>query len=343
MSGPKVMLCPASSGPYLENLARELRAQGVRVTLIPWFGKQTPYSMIRIIWSRLLGYRILHLNWMPFNNFWQLRLVTRVGKILGIRVVWTIHNLAPHSVQFGSPERDEAAMQILFEWAERGVVHSERTREAVRMRYGNTLPLEVIPHGSYAGQVELVDSVEARRRLGIPEDKFAVLMLGPNRWNKGVRAYLEVISRLPDGYVGVVAGTCPDSQILNLIQEYKERFPDKFILDVRRLSVGEVAEHYAASDILLMPFEAITTSGTVIEALSYSRPVITTDKGDMYEWIHDGETGFMASSIDDMVSILKSLDREKARRMGQNGLALAKKRPWPESARQYADIYRELQ
>ncbi len=339
----RVMLCPASSGPYLENLARELQAQGAEVSFVPWFGKQTPYSVARLLWLRLRGYRLLHINWMPFNHCWQLRLVTRLTKALGIRAVWTIHNVAPHKIQFGSEQRDRAAMRQMFTWADRGVVHSARTREALRDLYGDDLPLNVIHHGSYADRVELLDPVEARRELRVPEDRFAVLMLGPNRWNKGVRAYLEAVSKLPDDFIGIVAGACPDPEVRRLVLQYHERFPGKFIVDLRRLSDSEVAEHYAASNLLLMPFESVTTSGTVIEALSYARAVITTDKGDMHEWVRDGETGFLIDSVDEIVSRLNAVSRAEARRMGRNGRELAAQRSWADSAGQYLEIYRDLQ
>lgn len=339
----KVMLCPSSSGPYLDNLSRELRAQGIEVTLIPWFGKQMPYSILWLIWSRLNGFRVLHINWMPFNRFWQLRFTTRLCDLLGLKVVWTIHNLVPHRTQFGSTERDEAAMRTMFAWADRGVVHSTRAKEAAMSKYGDALPLDVIHHGSYVDQVEPVDPVEARRKLGVPEDRLVVLMLGPNRWNKGIRAYLETVSRLPAGYIGLVAGACPDPAIRKTIIDHQERYPDKFMLDLRRLSGGEIADYYAASDILLMPFEWVTTSGTVIEALSHARPVMTTDKGDMYEWVREGETGFLVDSIDDMVSTLSGLTRDEARRMGANGRELASRRTWADSAHQYAGIYLDLE
>ncbi|HOQ26100.1 MAG TPA: glycosyltransferase family 4 protein [Methanomassiliicoccaceae archaeon] len=343
MSPPiRVMLCPSSSGPYLDNLSEELRSQGIEVTFIPWFGKQMPYSLLRLMWSRARGFKVLHVNWMPFNSFWQLRVTTRLTKAFGIRTVWTIHNMAPHRVQFGTEEKDKEAMRTMFAWADRGVVHSERVMEAVRAEYGDGLPLDVIHHGSYADRVEPLDQGEARRALGVPEDAFAVLLLGPNRWNKGIRTYLDSISRLPEGFIGLVAGACPDPGIRDLILDHKERNPGKFMIDLRRLSDEEVAEYYAASDILLMPFERVTTSGTVIESLSHARAVITTDQGDMREWVRNGETGFLVGSVDDIVAVLSGLDRDVARRMGANGRALAFQRSWADSADRYASIFREL-
>ena len=339
----KVMLCPSASGPYLENLSRELRTQGVKVTFIPWFGKQTPYSLLKLLWSRLRGFKVLHINWMPFNALWQLRMVTRLGQALGVKVVWTVHNLVPHRTQFGSTERDDTAMRAMFAWADRGVVHSVRVKEAARAMYGDRLPLDVIHHGGYADRVEPLDPAEARRKLGVPENAFAVLMLGPNRWNKGIRAYVEAVSRLPEGFIGLVAGACPDPEIRKVILDHKERHPDRFMLDLRRLSSTEVAEYYAASDILLMPFEWITTSGTVIEALSHARAVMTTDQGDMNEWVIDWETGFLVDSVDGMVSMLSGLTRSEARRMGASGRKLSSRRTWEGSAHRYAEIYRSIE
>lgn len=77
--------------------------------MVPWFGKQTPFSVAQLIAYRLMGYRTLNINWMPFNHRHQMRLVRGLCGILGVHVIWTIHDLSPHSVRFGSREADEAA------------------------------------------------------------------------------------------------------------------------------------------------------------------------------------------------------------------------------------------
>ena len=338
----RVMLCPSSSGPYLDNLSKEFRSLGTKVSFIPWFGKQMPYSIFCLILLRLRGFKILHLNWIPFNRLWQLRIVKRISNRLNIKMIWTIHNITPHVSQLGSEEMDELGMRIMISWADYGIVHSERVLKTIKTLYGNQLPLKIIHHGSYTDQVEIMDSQILRNKLGISEDNFVILFLGPNRWNKGIRVYLESVSKLPEGFIGVIAGHCPIPGIYKLISSYKEQYPDKFIIDLRYLSNIEISEYYAVSDILLMPFDQITTSGTIIEALSHARPVITTDKGDMYEWIRNGETGFLVDSTDEIIAILSGLKREDARRMGVNGYILSSSRTWRDAAISYVDLYKMI-
>jgi hypothetical protein len=45
----RVMICPDRSGPYLELLAKELETNGASVLMIPWFGKQAPYSFLKLM------------------------------------------------------------------------------------------------------------------------------------------------------------------------------------------------------------------------------------------------------------------------------------------------------
>ena len=56
----KVLLCPDRSGPHLELLQKHLEAEGVRVEKVPWFGKQTPWSLTQLCLYRLAGF-IRHL------------------------------------------------------------------------------------------------------------------------------------------------------------------------------------------------------------------------------------------------------------------------------------------
>ncbi len=339
----KIIICPSRTGSYVEDLTKELRAQGVQVSLLPWFGRyQAPYSIVRLLALRALGYRVLHVNWIPFTDMGSLRLVTKLCPAFGIKMVWTIHNLMPHNVQFGSEEKDKESMLLMEHWADKGVMHSTRARQAFGETYGTGLDIDIIHHGSYVGMVNPLDPIEQRLRLGIPNDTLAVLMFGPSRWNKGIKEFLEVVSHLPDGCVGLVAGDCRDPEIRSLIQNYKDRFPDKFILDLRDLSQREVAGYYAASDILLMPFERITTSSTIIEAMSFGRPVMTKNKGDMYEWVRNGKTGFLIDSPDEMIERLSHLNRADALEMGRNAARLAGERTWGETARRYAEVYRSV-
>jgi glycosyltransferase involved in cell wall biosynthesis len=70
--------------------------------------------------------------------------------------------------------------------------------------------------------------------------------------------------------------------------------------------------------------EPIATIG--LEVMRYALPVVAFDAGGIKDWLKDGHNGYLvpwmdrgafAAAIDDLLR-----DRAKARRMGENGLAL---------------------
>lgn len=338
----KVLLCPAASGPHLQLLKRYLEKRGVEVRCISWFGRQTPWSIAQLFVRRLQGFKVMNLNWLPFNNRAEMRLARLSCRLLGIRMVWTVHNLSPHSVQFGSRGADQMAMRYVQAWADRGVVHSERTRNDFQALFGQELPLDVIPLANYFDVVAKADAELSRRKLLLPPDKTIVLMIGPNRWNKGIRSYLRVVSSLPESYLGVLAGSCRDREIADLIRRYEEEHPGRFRAVLERLDESTIAEYYAASDIVFMPFEDITTSASIMEAISQGKAVVSTDRGNMSMLIKNGANGYLAGSEDEMRERLMSIDRNTARSMGERSLEVAGSYTWEESASRYESIFKEL-
>ncbi|MDW5564090.1 MAG: glycosyltransferase family 4 protein [Methanomassiliicoccus sp.] len=316
--------------------------EGAEVRYISWFGRQTVWSLAQLFVRRLQGYKVMNLNWLPFNNLMEMRMARWACHLLGIRVIWTVHNLSPHSVQFGSREADQLAMCNLRDWADRGVVHSERTRAEFQSQYGNMLPMDVIPLANYLDIIVKADPDQSRKKLLLPSDKVVVLMIGPNRWNKGIRSYLRVVSSLPDNYLGVLAGGCKDPEIADLIRRFESEHPGRFRAILRRLDDNEIAEYYAASDIFFMPFEDITTSGSIMEAISQGKAVVSTDRGNMSMLVRNGVNGYLAETEDEMKEWLLSIDRDTARSMGERSLEIAKSFPWNDSARHYMAIFEQM-
>lgn len=338
----KVLLCPAASGPHLRLLKKNLEKRGVEVRCISWFGRQTLWSLVQLLVRRLQGFKVMNLNWLPFNNGTDMRLARWSCRLLGIRVVWTVHNLSPHSVQFGSREADQMAMRYVQAWADRGVVHSERTKGDFQALFGHALPMDVIPLANYFDVITKADAERSRSKLLLPPDKVIVLMIGPNRWNKGIRSYLRVVSSLPDSYLGVLAGGCRDHEIADLIRQYDKDHPGRFRVVLERLEDHEIAEYYAASDIVFMPFEDITTSGSIMEAISQGKAVVSTDRGNMSMLIKNGANGYLAGTEDEMRERLMSIDGSTARSMGERSLEVARSYTWDETACRYESIFKEI-
>ncbi|MDH7508612.1 MAG: glycosyltransferase family 4 protein [Methanomassiliicoccales archaeon] len=335
------MICPDSKSIYIRSLVRHLTKNGAEVRLVPWFGKQFPLSFLKLIKAKRDGFDILHLHWIPFNWYHLIAPVRKLCDNYGIKMVWTIHNLRPHKPQFGD-DRDFIAMRYIADWADAGIVHCERTKREFQELYGDSLPLYVIPHGNFNEYVELRERNSARRRLGIPEEKIVLLMFPPNRWNKGIRTFIEVLKQLPSNYIGIMAGQCRDRAIKEYILRQEDTLKNRLIVNLNYVTPDKTHDYFAAADIFFMPYDDITTSGSVIHAMSYAKAIISTDKGNLNELVSNGINGYLCETPGEMIQVIKSIDVETAKKMGEMSRKIADGLDWDDIAVKTMQVYRSL-
>ena len=335
-------MCPDSDHLYLNSLRKKLEREGVKIMRISWFGKQSLYSLLQVLHGKIKGYSLLHLHWMPFNRFLTMKLIRKLTDLLNIKMVWTIHNLIPHKPQYGSIEKDKEAMKYMASWASAGIVHSEKTKEDFYERFGVDLPLFVIPHGHFNEYAKIKASDESRRRLDISPDKTVLLMLPPNRWTKGIRDFIEVIKKLPDNYIGILAGICKNPLIRAYINKECRNHPNKFLTRLDYIPNAEVGYYFAASDIFFMPYERITTSGSLINAMAYKKPIISTPQGNIHTLVENGMNGYLCNTVEEMIEKIKKIDRVTAAKMGEKSYEIAKKNDWGDIAKQTIKVYERI-
>jgi glycosyltransferase involved in cell wall biosynthesis len=338
----KVMTCPASDHLYLRLLVKYLREADVEVEEISWFGKQSLYSLLQFFEGKIKGFDILHLHWMPFNWFFMMKLVRKLSSSLDIEIVWTIHNLTPHIPRYGSIEKDKKAMKYMATWASAGIVHCEQTKKDFNEQYGLDLPLFVIPHGNFNEYATIKSLAESRRRLAISPDKMVLLMLPSNRWTKGIKTFIEVIKKLPDDYVGLLAGICENPAIRKYIDKEHRNNPNKILAHLNYIPAEEIGYYFGAADIFFMPYERITTSGSVIHAMAYRKPIISTPKGNLYMLVENGVNGYLCNTVEEMIEKIKSIGRETAEKMGGKSYEIAERFDWRDIAKQTLRIYQKV-
>ena len=198
----------SANNPYQRLLAEALRAQGVAVARRPQRGRRRPLPHPACLAARAAGRRVLHLHWtheylkgrgrrrrrsIAPQFLGQLRLLRR----LGVRIVWTMHNLGGHDGP-ATPTRWRSTAS----WcacADAVICHCAAARDAAITAYGldaiDAARLHVVPHGSYLGVYpDTVTPAEARARLALPADARVLLFLGAVRGYKGTD---DLVDRLP--------------------------------------------------------------------------------------------------------------------------------------------------
>jgi glycosyltransferase involved in cell wall biosynthesis len=230
--------------------------------------------------------------WAP--QFWTITRLATLGR--RARVVFICHNVVEHE-----PSRLRLALtRAVLSGGDRFIVHSEEDRRNLeRLVPGAAVTRALLPSfGTVAGQAP--PRAVARERLGLPGDARVLLFFGFVRPYKGLRHLVEAMPRIVEatGARLVIAG-----EFWHDRQDYLDRIEalglreHVTVLD-RYLPNEEVAELFAAADLVVQPYETATQSAVTQIAFDLGRPVLVTSVGGLPEIVRHGETGYVVPPAD---------------------------------------------
>lgn len=267
--------------PYVSLLARGLEEHGVSTRITPTFGLRTLFD------ARQHDVDVIHLHWLELliaapgptrqglRLRWLLSMLT-LAQRLGIRLVYTVHNLAPHEPDQAS--LGERGSTSLLRLADLVHVHDTATAATLAQVTGRQHGVYMVPHGSYVGAYpDTCTRSTARQRLGLGEQDVVYLALGGLRPYKGIETLIDAFQTL----------ALPQARLLIAghahVPAYAAGLAARAINDPRiRLHVQHVEDDelqyfFHASDACVLPYRQATTSGAAILALSFGCPIVAPD------------------------------------------------------------------
>lgn len=198
----------------------------------------------------------------------------------GGRIIWTIHNDAPHKQR--NIETFQRGRQSLSTLADAIHVHAEHAADHMVNTY--SVPrdkLHVIPHPSYLGAYESIKKTTARR---LPQsDVRQFLFFGMFRGPKGIHAITDVAGKLTKRKVPYhlrMYGKAFTSQA-RLLRHLEAN--ENVDLRTDRIPDEEIPDIFGASHVFLAPYQSMFTSGSVMLALTFGLPVIGPDIRELRE------------------------------------------------------------
>ena len=212
-------------------------------------------------------------------------------------VVFVCHNVFPH-------ERfplDKILTKLVLSGGRHFVVHAKEEGEELKKIKKNP-DYSVTPHPTYnMFRFENMTRKQAREKLGIGEKEKILLFFGFVREYKGLKHLLHAMPMIVEEVQGgrlLVVGDFDGNR-----EEYEEL--------IRTLRIGErikvidgytpdkeVEKYFAASDLVILPYESATQSGIVQIAFGFERPVIVSRVGGLPDVVKDGETGYVTEPCD---------------------------------------------
>ncbi|HKE95213.1 MAG TPA: glycosyltransferase [Povalibacter sp.] len=295
----RVLIQPKNvDNPYVRRFATELEDAGATVD---------EFSYLNALSRR---YDVLHLHWpdshLVSGSWWtslakHARFAAAIGlmRLRGTRIVWMMHNLKPHDANH------RLSAWLFPRWVPRActqvIALSAHGLQAARTLYPSLerKPAVIVPHCHYRGEYPPAPSrEECRRRLGLLPEHFTYLFFGNIRRYKNVPHLIGAFRALPQRDIQLVIAGLPghgvDADDLVTLTGDDERIS----LRLEFIQDEAVPTYFGAADVVVLPFDSILNSGSVMLALSFDRiamaprlgalPEIQSRVGSQWLRLYDG-------------------------------------------------------
>lgn len=319
--------------PHLKNI--EIR------NMLTWYN---PFSWIFA--GLTLKGKVVHAQWWAYPLALMYLVILSIAKLRKRKVIITVHNVLPHEK---SRLKNFLNRVVLF-FGDYFIVHTESNREDLSRLYG--IPRDriyVIPHGILeVYPVKWVPKIEARKYLGIPEDKRVILHFGNIRNYKGLDVLIESLKLVKEevnDVVLLIAGKPWESwgKYERLIE--KNGVSDIVIKKLDFIPPSEVEFYFAASDVVVLPYKYFDSqSGVAALALTFKKPLIVTNVGGLPDMVRDEKVIAKAGDAKDLamkiVHVLK--DEKILEKLSKDAEELAKNYSWDKIAERTVEVYKEV-
>ena len=334
------------TNPYLTLLTESLRETGASVQLACKRGFLPLWSAVRESGRADL----IHLQWLDFyfgkgaSPVVVIRTVlffvqAFVLRLLGIRFVWTVHNLLSHERRH--PRWELLACRAFGRFVDRIIVHCEAAAKLVGEVY--RVPehrITVVPHGHYADWYPPAEHrMEARKRLELPYDTRVFLFFGLVREYKGLEKLLDTFRRIDaEGCQLLVIGKPRSPSLRRSLLEHAAR-DSRVRTRFEYIPDDVLVTYLSAADLIVLPYRDALTSGAAILAASYGRPVLVPRHGCMQEFPQDAAILYDPEQPHALMEAIGRALSAPLETMGHAAKRYVAQHPWSKVASQTLAVY----
>jgi len=247
-----------------------------------------------ILLRRILGEKsILHHHWFECHNFFSMiNLIYKLKillayRLLGGKLVWTMHNLQPHHRRYLTANR--ILRKLWSKLPNRLHVHCSTAVQEASSHF-NISPERffVVPHPLYP--VERSEKREARSELGKRYPQLEglktpiILMQGYIAEYKGIMEVLNLLQQHSIDLSLIIAGPVKryEEEYATKVKELAANLQNAHFIE-GYLEQDELDVFFGAADFVLLNYQSILHSGGAILAESYGKSMIAPRKGCLKE------------------------------------------------------------
>jgi len=350
----KVLFLPnwSNGNPYLNLLKENLLTYKFEAI----FDNYQKWLPITLACLKNRNCHVVHLHWLQpiINCLYISRIKTiqylillvliidlAICKLFGKKIFWTVHNLY-------SPVSQEKKFEIyfrkiLYTFSSEVFVHSKSSIEEIKVAYNlkNTDKITVSYHGHYIDSYPNTISREvARKSLNIGNSNKIILFIGNIREYKGVPHLIQEFNKIPlniDASL-IIAGRPISKEYEKKITYITNKHSNiytffEFIPD------NKIQIYMNAADVCVFPYQETLTSGSIILAMSFGKPIIAPRKKIINEILEDEGVIYYDKHTSLYDALIKTLNCPNLSKMGENNKMRVSKFDWDTMCQNLANSY----
>lgn len=260
---------------YQAEFARAIKPHGIDIVQ----GDDFTNHRLRQLAPGLAGihFHFIHNMWLGPNPLASIKLLMgidgycRLAHRLGLRIVWTVHDLTRH----GGPRWiDPRGFRTIARHADLVIVHSDLAGNIVRDRYRPRGRMIRMPHGNFDSVLQpRLTPDQTRAALGLLPTDAVVGVIGSLKPYRAHDRAIEAARLLGPKVKLLIAGSGSDADYARQVRAWAADAPN-VVCRLENLDDAAYAQAIAACDAILLPYHEITGSGALLAAWTQSVPVV---------------------------------------------------------------------
>jgi beta-1,4-mannosyltransferase len=259
-----------------------------------------------------------------------------VKYVLKCNLVWTPHNLLPHNAKHLKIHklcRTFFAKQM--KWIR--LFDIDAIERASSIFNVSSKKFIVVPEGSYVDYYpNEIKEEKAMKLLGLPIGKKVLLYIGLIKPYKGVLDLITAFNKIEakEELILLIVGKAMDKVYLGEIKKNLSKdivFIEGFIED------DQLQIYFNASDVVVLPFENIENSGSVVLAMGFEKPIIAPYMGVVSKRLSNQKELLYSSKkiTTEILSQILSIPEQRLKTLGEQNKKNVLKYKWNDFSRYF--------
>lgn len=241
-----------------------------------------------LIYKLIYRIELAHIHSASFGSFYRKSIISSICKVVGIKTIMHIHGACFEEFFNNLNPKKQKYIKKVLNQSEKIIVLSESWKKFFE-KLVDSEKIEVMYNS-----VKVPEVIERKESKEI----YTGLLLGRIGKRKGIYDVIEAVKELKKENINVKIILAGDGEVDKARSLVNEEKLQENIEIIEWVDEEKKKEYLIKSDFYILPSYNEGLPMSVLEAMSYSLPVITTKVGGIPEIIHNGENGILVNPGD---------------------------------------------